>query len=375
MGDVVSAAAALAVTPREGALAALGSLRGRRVLVTGSTGFKGSWLSSWLVGLGADVRGFALPAPAEAPLFGLLRLEARIHQTYGDIRDPTAILGALHEHQPEAVIHLAAQALVRTSYEAPRATFETNVMGGVNLIEAIRATPSVKALVFITSDKCYRNKEWAWAYRENDELGGADPYSASKAAAEIVFQCYQDSFLGKEPGLVAATTRAGNVIGGGDRARDRIVPDCVHAVETGTPIRLRNPNATRPWQHVLEPVSGYLLLAARMLGGERGLAGAWNLAPNVENVRTVREVAERIVARFGAGAVVAAPDAQAPHEAQLLMLSSDKAKTQLGWRPRWDFATAVDRTVDWYRGVAAGEDAVALTERQIAAYVITPVPA
>lgn len=363
MGDVVNMLQAPGNT-----LSELASFKGRRVLVTGSTGFKGSWLATWAVNLGADVSGFALPAPAEAPLFSQLRLDQRIHQIYGDIRDPAAITKAIREVQPEVVIHLAAQALVRLSYEAPRVTFETNVMGGVNLLEAIRSAPSVRSLVFITSDKCYRNREWMWAYRENDELGGSDPYSASKAAAEIVFQCYQDSFLSK-CGLLAATARAGNVVGGGDRSRDRIVPDCIQAIESGVHVKLRNPRATRPWQHVLEPVSGYFLLAARLLGGDRACIGPWNFAPNVENVRTVQEVAQRIVTRYGRGEVIVAPDAEAPHEAQLLMLSSDRAKTILGWRPRWDFATAIDRTVDWYHAVASGADAVAVTERHIAEYV------
>jgi len=347
----------------------LGLLRGRRVLVTGSTGFKGGWLCTWLVGLGAKVSGLALPPEPDAPLFGMLRLDQRIKQHFGDIRDPAVVRHALAEEQPDIVIHLAAQALVRRGYEMPKLTFDTNVGGGVNLLEAIRETPSVGALVFVTSDKCYLNKEWIWAYRENDELGGSDPYSSSKAAIETIFAAYQAAYFQQREKFGAATGRAGNVIGGGDRSRDRIVPDCVYALERREPIRLRNPRATRPWQHVLEPVSGYLLLAARLSAQDKVALGSWNFAPNVENVRTVQQLAEAVAERWDGGKVIVTPQADGPHEAQLLMLSTDKAKTLLDWHPRWDFPRAIDQTVTWYREVGAGADAVAITERQIGEYL------
>lgn len=342
--------------------------RGRRVLVTGSTGFKGSWLCHWLLKLGAEVSGFALPPEPYATLFDRLRLGQRIDQHMGDIRDLDCVRAAVERSRPEVIIHLAAQALVRRSYQDPKATFDVNVGGGVNLLEAVRTSQGVRALVFITSDKCYRNKEWVWGYRENDELGGADPYSASKAAAELAFAAYQESFLAARPDLTAATTRAGNVIGGGDFSPDRIVPDCVRALSEGRDIVLRNPQSTRPWQHVLEPLSGYLALAAGMLNGRGGMDGAWNFGPEAENVRPVQELAELACQTWGGGAIDIQRDPNAPHEANLLMLSSDRAKTRLGWRPRWDFCTAVSRTVGWYRAVHDGADAVAVTDADLAAY-------
>jgi len=344
-------------------------LRGRRVLVTGSTGFKGGWLCTWLTAVGAKVSGLALPPEPDAPLFGMLRLEQRIKQHFGDIRDLDMVKNVFEAEQPEIVVHLAAQALVRRGYEMPKLTFDTNVGGGINVLEAIRATPSVRALVFVTSDKCYLNKEWTWAYRENDELGGGDPYSSSKAAAELAFACYQSAYFHRRNRFAAATGRAGNVIGGGDRSRDRIVPDCIYALEGSEPIRLRNPHATRPWQHVLEPVSGYLLLASRLFAGDNAASGSWNFAPNVENVRSVHELATTLSGLWGGGEVIVAPEADAPHEAQLLMLSTEKAKTKLGWHPRWDFSRAIEQTVTWYREVASGADTVAVTERQIAEYL------
>jgi len=346
----------------------LNLLRGRRVLVTGSTGFKGSWLCTWLAELGAEVTGFALPPEADAPLFHQLRLDSRITQLMGDIRDLDAVRDAFRQARPEVVIHLAAQALVYRSYAEPKMTFDTNVGGATNLLEAVRACPELKALVFITSDKCYRNKEWIWGYRENDELGGADPYSASKAAAELVFAAYAESFLSSRPDLIAATARAGNVIGGGDLSANRIVPDCVRAIRAGQAITLRQPNSTRPWQHVMEPLSGYLTLACRQLAGDAQTAGAWNFGPNAENVRTVEELARGIVAAYGQGEVVIDAVSAALHEAKLLMLSNDKAKTLLDWRPRWSFAETVATTVDWYRSVQSGEDPVEVTRRHIGAY-------
>jgi CDP-glucose 4,6-dehydratase len=353
----------------ESLVEALRTFRGTRVFVTGSTGFKGSWLCNWLLELGADVVGYALPATDDAPLFGRLRCEQRMRQLYGDVRDLEKLRRAIVEFKPEIVLHLAAQALVRLSYEQPTETFDTNVTGGVNLLEAVRNVSSVKALVFVTSDKCYLNKEWEFSYRENDELGGADPYSASKAVAEVVFSSYQQSFFAAQPDLAAATARAGNVIGGGDFSRDRIVPDCVRALTAGVPIVLRNPDSTRPWQHVLEPLSGYLMLAARLLTSADQARGAWNFAPNAENVRTVEQLAAQVAASWGSGEVRIERPREDVHEARLLMLSADKAKIQLGWLPHWDFKQAIGATVDWYRSVAVGRDPVEVTNRQIADYV------
>lgn len=346
----------------------LSILKNRRVLVTGSTGFKGSWLCSWLLELGADVTGFALPPEADAPLFAQLCLPERMRQIDGDIRDGEAVKAAFREAQPEAVIHLAAQALVFKSYAEPKLTFDTNVGGATNLLEAVRTTEDLKSLVFITSDKCYRNKEWLWGYRENDELGGADPYSASKAAAELVFSAYADSFFHSRTDLIAASTRAGNVIGGGDMSENRIIPDCIRSLRSGETILLRRPNATRPWQHVLEPLSGYLTLTCRQLAGDRSIDGAWNFGPNAENVRTVEELTRGVVARWGSGEIHVDPASSSLHEAQLLMLNNDKAKTLLSWRPRWSFEQVVETTVQWYARVGAGEDPLAVTLAQIAEY-------
>lgn len=348
---------------------ALQAFRGRRVFVTGSTGFKGSWLCSWLIGLGADVTGFALPAPPDEPLFGQLRCDARIRQFYGDIRDADALRAAIDESQPEIVMHLAAQALVRRGYQLPDVTFDTNVLGGVQLLDILRSAPSVRALVFVTSDKCYLNKEWHLSYRENDELGGVDPYSASKAAAEIAFASYDRSYFADCKDFAAATARAGNVIGGGDLSHDRIVPDCVRALTGKSQIVVRNPDAIRPWQHVLEPLSGYLVLGSCLLKSRDIGRGSWNFAPNAENVRTVLQLAQRFVATWGDGTIVVGREPDNPHEATLLMLSADKAKLQLGWRPQWSFEQAVDATVEWYRWVEAGKDPVEITDRQIAGFV------
>ncbi|MCF3627961.1 CDP-glucose 4,6-dehydratase [Thalassospiraceae bacterium LMO-SO8] len=342
--------------------------KNRRILITGSTGFKGSWLSAWLADLGASVTGLALPPAPDAPLFDQLRLAERIDQHFIDIRhfDPVAEL--LDQSKPEIIIHLAAQALVRRSYAEPLETFHTNVTGGINLLEAVRHTPSVRSLVFITSDKCYRNMEWERGYHEDDLLGGPDPYSASKGAVELVFSGYQESFFRARAGLVAATARAGNVIGGGDMSMDRIVPDCIRALRAGDPVILRNPMATRPWQHVLEPLSGYLALAARQFTGDDAAAGAWNFGPDAENVRPVQDLAETAVDVWGSGDVRVEQDPNAPHEATLLMLDSTKAKDGLGWYPRWDFATGITRTVEWYKAVDGGADPIEVTRAQTAEY-------
>jgi CDP-glucose 4,6-dehydratase len=342
--------------------------RGRRVLVTGHTGFKGSWLSLWLHLLGAELAGYALEPEPQTNLFHMLDLASRMRHVRADIRDYDRLRAVFHEFQPEFVFHLAAQALVRQSYEQPKLTFDTNVGGAVNLLEAIRSTPSVRAVVFVTSDKCYRNKEWIWGYRENDELGGHDPYSASKAAAELIFSSYLDSFFRKNAGLGIATVRAGNVIGGGDGSRDRIVPDCMHALRNGIPIVLRNPHATRPWQHVLDPLCGYLTLAARLYENQQDYSGSWNFGPDADSIHTVREVAEKIISFRGDGRIVVQTPVGAPHEHGLLHLNCDKAQQMLGWRLRWEFDRAIEQVVRWYQEIDAGTPALEVTRSQIEAY-------
>ena len=341
---------------------------GRRVFITGHTGFKGSWLAFLLNDIGADVMGFALPPVTVVNHFDLLGLENKIKHIVGDIRDASLLASTLKEFQPEFVFHLAAQALVRPSYADPVATFSTNVIGSVNLLDAVRQCESVRSLVYITSDKCYENVEWIWGYRENDQLGGRDPYSASKAAAEIVFSSYSRSFFEQRPSLGAATTRAGNVIGGGDWAVDRIIPDCIRAIEAGDPIRLRNPGATRPWQHVLEPLAGYLLLAARLYEEPKRWGGSWNFGPSTNEVRTVQNVAEVIIEHLGKGRIEIIESQAQVHEARLLQLNCDKAHQLLGWYPRWHVEQTLEATALWYKTMINGGNADEITRSQIHEY-------
>lgn len=348
----------------------LGELfRNRRVLVTGDTGFKGSWLALWLHQLEAKVLGFALPPEREKDHFNLLGLENLIEHVNGDIRDGTAVQKTVDRFQPEILFHLAAQPLVRLSYAEPKLTFDTNVAGSVNVLEAARRCESLKTLVYVTSDKCYRNNEWIWGYRETDPLGGHDPYSASKAAAELVFSAYQDSYFNARPGFGAATVRAGNVIGGGDWATDRLVPDAIRALQADRPIQIRNPHSTRPWQHVLEPLSGYLLAAARLFHEPKRFSGPWNFGPDPRSIRTVGELVQMVVAEWGSGKVEVAPQSGAPYEARLLHLNCDKANQLLQWRPKWDAERAVAETVRWYRGVFEGQSALELSRKQISEYM------
>lgn len=347
---------------------ALASYKGQRVLITGHTGFKGSWLTLVLKEIGATIKGCALPPIGARNHFDMLGLAGEIDHTIVDIRDETALSAAFESFQPQVVFHLAAQALVRESYDQPVVTFGTNVLGSVNVLEAVRNCPSVRALVYITSDKCYENFEWVWGYRETDQLGGHDPYSASKAAAELAFSAYDRSFFRLRPGFGAATARAGNVIGGGDWAKDRIVPDCVRAVEGGTRLTLRHPNATRPWQHVLEPVGGYLLLGANVGSEPARFGGSWNFGPSAANVRTVREVAETVSATLGGAPPEIAASSPARHEAGLLQLNCDKANQLLGWFPRWSADTTLQTTATWYDEVLKGADPRSVTRRQIHAY-------
>lgn len=340
----------------------------KKVFITGHTGFKGSWLAFLLNGMGADVMGFALPPATAINHFDLLGLDKKIKHVEGDIRDATLLARTLNEFQPDFVFHLAAQALVRPSYNNPAETFSTNVQGSVNLLDAVRQCQSVRSLVYITSDKCYENVEWIWGYRENDQLGGRDPYSASKAAAEIAFSSYSRSFFDHRPLLGAATTRAGNVIGGGDWAVDRIIPDCIRAIEAGEPIRLRNPESTRPWQHVLEPLIGYLLLAAHLFEEPKRYSGSWNFGPSTNEVRTVQNVAEVIIGHLGKGRIEIVEAQTQVHEARLLQLNCDKAHQLLGWYPRWSVEKTLEATALWYKAIINGESAEEITLAQIQAF-------
>lgn len=349
-----------------------GFWKGRKVFLTGHTGFKGAWLTLWLRHLGAEVSGFALAPHTDPSLFAILGLEHGMRSTLADIRDADALARALGEAQPDTVIHMAAQALVRESYARPAETYAVNTMGTVHLLEAVRAAPSVRAVVVVTSDKCYENREWLWGYREDEALGGHDPYSSSKGCAELVASAYRRSFFPPAEHarhrVAVATARAGNVIGGGDWAADRLIPDMVAAFGARRAAVIRNPDAVRPWQHVLEPLSGYLTLAERL--HERGpeFAEAWNFGPADEDARPVRWIAEALAGRWGAGAEWNAPPAAGPHEAGFLKLDCSKARTRLGWRPRWPLARALERIVDWHKAQASGADMKAFSLRQIQDY-------
>lgn len=343
--------------------------KGKRVFVTGDTGFKGSWLCMWLLKLGAEVLGYALPPERDHDHFNLLSLGRSIMHVEADIRDYDKLSKTINEFHPEFVFHLAAQSLVRLSYEQPLATFDTNVGGSVRLLEAVRHCPSVKSIIYVTTDKCYWNRDWVWGYRENDPLGGRDPYSASKAAAEMCYTAYLESYFQTRANLGSASVRAGNVIGGGDWAKDRIVPDCINSLQNKQAITLRNPLATRPWQHVLEPLYGYLLLGARLYQDPKQYSGSWNFGPRPESVCTVEELAKEIITLWGDGTIETnAPD-NAYHEANLLHLNCDKAHHLLNWYPCWDVALALKHTVGWYKQVGQGRSAIDLTGQQIDEYM------
>lgn len=340
--------------------------RGRRVLVTGHTGFKGSWLVLWLESLGAEVHGYALEPPTDPSLFALAGIGALPGHEIGDLRDADSIAAAVARCEPEIVFHLAAQSLVRESYAEPAATFATNVMGTVHLLEAVRACATTRVVVNVTTDKCYDNREWPWAYRENDALGGRDPYSGSKACAELVTAAWRASFL--EPaGIAVATARAGNVIGGGDFANDRLLPDFFRAVDAGVPLGIRSPGSTRPWQHVLEPLSGYLRLAEALRERPADFAEAWNFGPADDDARSVRWIVDRLVAAVD-GASFRVDEQPQPHEAGLLRVDSSKARARLGWAPRWTLASALDRTLEWHRAWRKGADMREFSLAQIAAF-------
>lgn len=344
-------------------------LNGARVLVTGHTGFKGSWLVIWLRELGADVTGIALEPPTTPSLFERGGVAEGIRDIRLDICDHAGLASAVRDAKPELVMHLAAQPLVRASYTLSRETFETNVMGTVNVLAAARDVASVRAFVHVGTDKVYENIETPRGYRESDALGGHDPYSASKAAAEIAFQSFSRSFFAPSGRPLAASGRAGNVIGGGDWALDRIVPDAVRALAEGRAIPVRNPASTRPWQHVLEALSGYLVLGADLLTGERRALGSWNFGPPDDNVKTVRDLVDRLLAAWGSGSWQHTPEPGAVHEAKLLTLSCEKAERELGWRPRWNFDETIARVAHWYRESGAGASPRALCLRDIRDYM------
>lgn len=341
------------------------SFAGKKIFITGHTGFKGSWLAFLLQEMGAEVMGFALPPATAVSHFELLRLDEKIAHVVGDIRDGSLVASTLQKFKPEYVFHLAAQALVRPSYDDPVGTFSTNFLGSVNLLEAVRQCQSVRSLVYITSDKCYENVEWIWGYRESDLLGGRDPYSASKAAAELAFSSYARSFFEQRPTLGAASTRAGNVIGGGDWAVDRIIPDCIRAIESDVPVRLRNPSATRPWQHVLEPLAGYMMLATRLYEEPKRWGGSWNFGPSTSEVRTVKDVAEVIVTHIGRGCIEVVESPAQMHEARLLQLNCDKSHQLLGWHPRWQVDKTLEATALWYKTIMNNGNAETITRAQV----------
>lgn len=344
--------------------------KGRRVFLTGHTGFKGGWLALWLQELGAEVYGYALPAPTTPNLFASARVaEGMAVSTIADIRDAAAVAAALKAVRPEIVFHMAAQSLVRASYLNPVETYEVNVLGTAHLLEGVRSTPGIRVVLNVTSDKCYENREWEWGYRESDPMGGADPYSSSKGCAELVTAAYRRSFLGPS-GVKLATVRAGNVIGGGDWATDRLIPDFVRAIQAGESARIRNPHAIRPWQHVLEPLSGYLRLAEELWDNDAPEAsGGWNFGPDDSDARSVEWVATQLVELWGEGASWARDPGPHPHEAMYLKLDCSRAHLRLGWRPRWSLSEALGRVVDWYRRFYAGHDVRAVTRAQVREYL------
>jgi CDP-glucose 4,6-dehydratase len=350
----------------------LNSFCGKTVLITGDTGFKGAWLSFWLATMGANVIGYSLPNMKKDALFSLLNLNEIINHIDGDLENEDMLYKVFHNYKPDYVFHLAAQSLVNISYQNPRLTFNTNFNGSLNLLECIRKTDFVRSLVFVTSDKCYKNKEWIWGYRENDELGGQDPYRASKAAAEILFECYLNSFFYFKKSLGSASVRTGNVIGGGDWAQDRIVPDCIRSLISQSEIRLRNPDAIRPWQHILDLLYGYLLLANSLYNSPEQFSGSWNFGPSYLDSITVKELATKIISSWDSNRktdikiIESSPNM---YESSCLRVNSDKANIKLGWSPKWNAERTIKETVYWYKQVWEGSSPKDVTYKQIADYM------
>jgi len=341
--------------------------KGKRVFLTGHTGFKGSWLSLWLQSLGSEVTGYALAPPTTPNLYQAAKVERGMTSIIADIRDMHTLQSTMKSARPDIVIHMAAQPLVRQSYAEPVETYATNVMGTVNVLEAVRNTLAVKVALVVTTDKCYENKEWHWGYRENEPMGGHDPYSSSNGCAELVTEAYRSSFL-KKQGVAVATARAGNVIGGGDWATDRLVPDILKAFEKNAVVQIRNPQATRPWQHVLEPLSGYLTLTEQLFYHGSTYSEAWNFGPNDEDAQTVQWIVEQLALGWGPGARWDQDSGKHPHEANYLKLDISKAKARLGWIPSWSLQTALSNTTQWHRAWLVQEDMRKLCLEQIVQY-------
>lgn len=342
--------------------------QGKRVFLTGHTGFKGSWLSLWLQRVGAQVKGFALQPPTTPALFNEANVGAGMESQIGDIRDLATITASMKAFKPDILIHMAAQPLVRLSYREPVATYATNVMGTVHVLEAARQCPNLRAIVNVTTDKCYENREWEWGYRENEPMGGHDPYSNSKGCSELVTAAYRSSFFNQPDTAALASARAGNVIGGGDWADDRLIPDILRAFERKQPVVIRNPLATRPWQHVLEPLNGYLVLAEKLYTEGAAFAQGWNFGPRDDDVQPVEWILDHMVARWRQGASWQLDTTPQPHEAQMLKLDISKARAKLKWQPRWSLANALDSIVDWHQAWLGGADIRHKTLDQIAHY-------
>lgn len=342
--------------------------KGKRVFITGHTGFKGGWTSIWLQKLGANVKGYALESSTSVSFYDAAKVADGIESQFGDVRDLDMLRKSMLAFAPEIVIHMAAQPLVRASYNDPVGTYQTNVMGTVNLFEAIRSCDSVKAVVNVTTDKCYENNEWVWGYRENEAMGGHDPYSSSKGCSEIVTSAYRRSFFGDNSSVSLGSARAGNVIGGGDWSQDRLIPDTLSAFEENKPVVIRNPLSTRPWQHVLEPISGYLMLAERLYSDGKDYAEAWNFGPKDQDVRSVGEIMDYLVAHWPADVRWELDSSQQPHEAQLLKLDISKVEARLKWTPRWGLSMTLQSIIDWHQSWLNGSDMRDVTLGQIIKY-------